>query len=268
MAISIAPRAGMPDWSVGEYEHTAAQLLPTASVVVERARIAADERVVDLGCGTGNATLLIAGQAAHVTGVDPAMRLLDVARHAADERGLEATFLAGEAGAIPICDGCADVIVSVFGVIFAPDPVAAAAEMARVVSDRGRIVLSAWIPEGAISRVGAMMGGAVREALGAPEMPRFAWHERDALAELLREHDFTVDVEEHTHAFTAPSLEAYVEGEFSKHPLGVAGRAVLEQQGEAQELFERAVAMLAEANEDPNGFRLTSRYVVATAHRG
>jgi protein-L-isoaspartate O-methyltransferase len=47
-----------PDWGVGHYEHTAAQLHPAARVVVDRAAPQPGERVVDVGCGTGNAALL------------------------------------------------------------------------------------------------------------------------------------------------------------------------------------------------------------------
>ena len=57
-----------------------------------------------------------------MTGVDPAPRLLDVARERAAARGLDATFALGEAAALPLADGEADVVLSVFGVIFASDP--------------------------------------------------------------------------------------------------------------------------------------------------
>jgi 2-polyprenyl-3-methyl-5-hydroxy-6-metoxy-1,4-benzoquinol methylase len=76
------PRRTM-DWSLGHYEHTAAQLMPAARVVVDRAAPAEGERVVDVGCGTGNAALLAAARGARVTGVDPAARLLEVAREQA-----------------------------------------------------------------------------------------------------------------------------------------------------------------------------------------
>lgn len=54
---------------------------------------------------------------------------------------------------------------------------------------------------------------------------------------------------------------------FSEHPLSVAGRAVLEPRGEAEALRARTLAILTAANEDPAAFRMTSRYVVATARR-
>src|SRR4051794_13197189 len=129
-----------PDWGLGRYEDTAGRLEPAARAVVERIAPAAGEAVVDVGCGTGNAALLAAERGARVTGIDPAPRLLEVARQAAAARGLDATFALGHAAALPLADGDADAVVSVFGVIFAPDPRAAAAEMARVTAPGGRIV--------------------------------------------------------------------------------------------------------------------------------
>ena len=140
----------MQDWSVGRYETTAARLLPAAHAVVDCAALTPGERVVDIGCGTGSAALLAAARGCRVTGIDPAVRLLEVARQQAEERDLDVRFLAGDAAALPVEDASADVLLSAFGVIFAPDAVAAAAEMARVATVGGRIILSAWIPGGAM----------------------------------------------------------------------------------------------------------------------
>ena len=126
---------------------------PASGVVVERAAPQTSARVLDLGCGTGNAALLAAARGATVTGVDPAPRLLDVARARAVDHGVDITFALGEAAAVPMESGSVDVLLSVFGVIFAPNSVAAAAEMARVTAPHGRIVHSAWLPTGAVSQV-------------------------------------------------------------------------------------------------------------------
>jgi ubiquinone/menaquinone biosynthesis C-methylase UbiE len=74
-----------------------------------------------------------------VTGVDPAERLLELARADDAARGLGVEFLLGEAGALPIPDRRFDIVVSVFGVVFAPDAAAAVAEMTRVTDTRRRI---------------------------------------------------------------------------------------------------------------------------------
>ncbi|MFN2462807.1 MAG: class I SAM-dependent methyltransferase [Candidatus Dormibacteria bacterium] len=257
------------DWSVGQYETTAAQLLPAARSVVDRAALAPGERVVDVGCGTGNAALLAAAQGAHVTGIDPAARLLEVARQQAAERELDARFVQGEAAAIPMEDASADVSLSVFGVIFAPDAVAAVAEMARVTTPGGRIVLSAWIPEGAMLECVNVYQNAVMKAVGAPAgPPGFAWHDREALTGLLTPHGFAVSVDEYSLPYTARSAVEFLDTMGATHPMSIAGRMVLESGGEAQPVFSRALAVLEAANEDPDGFRVTSRYVVATARRG
>ena len=256
---------------MGHYEHTAAQLAPASGVVVERAALQASERVLDLGCGTGNAALLAAARGATVTGVDPAPRLLDVARARAVDHGLDITFALGEAAAVPMEDGSVDVLLSVFGVIFAPDPVAAAAEMARVTAAHGRIVLSAWLPSGPVSTLVRMMRETVTAALDAPPSPPpFAWHDHDTLSDLLAPHGFSVDIEQHAHIFTAGSVDDYLQGELIDHPLSVASRAMLEARGKADvqaEIVDRARAILTAANEQPGGFAVTSSYVVAAAQR-
>lgn len=252
------------EWSQGRYERTAEQLLTAAEVVVERAALVVGERVVDVGCGTGNAALLAAERGGEVTGVDPAQRLLDVAAGLAAERRLEASFVVGEAASMPLPDSSADVVLSVFGVIFAPDPKAAAAEIARVLAPRGRIVITAWIPEGAISRAVRLSRQTVAEILAQPPgSPPFPWHEAEALRELFAPHGFGVAVEEQTIAVTAPSPEAHVDSEAETHPLAVAARPVLERAGRAEELRGRLLEIYEEANEDPSAFRVTSRYVVA-----
>jgi SAM-dependent methyltransferase len=262
----VTSKAGAIDWSLGHYEHTAAQLLPGAHRAVNRAAPTEGERVLDVGCGTGNAALLAAARGAHVTGVDPAPRLLEIARERATAQGLDATFAPGDAAALPLADGAADLVLSVFGVIFAPDAAAAAAEIARVTAPTGRVVLTAWVPEGAIHDAMRMAQDAVRRAVGAPPSPPpFAWHDRDALAALLAPYGFEVAVDEQRLAFTASSPSEHLEREAANHPLAVAGRAILEPRGEAETLGDGILSIYEAANEDPDSFRVTSRYIVATA---
>jgi ubiquinone/menaquinone biosynthesis C-methylase UbiE len=256
------------DWSIGRYERVAEHVLPAARIAVDRAAPGPGERVVDVGCGSGNASLLAAARGARVTGVDPAARLLEVAREQAAARGLEATFAAGEAASLPLADGEADLVLSVFGAIFAPDAGSAAAEMARVTASDGRMVLTAWIPEGGIFELVRARREAMQQATGAPVgSPTFAWHDRDALAGLLEPHGFEVTTQEEQLAFGAKSPSDFFEAESAGHPAWVTARAVLEPRGEAELLRQRSLEILRAANEDPDGFRVTSRYVVVIARR-
>lgn len=254
------------DWGLGRYESTAGRLAAAAAETVEAADVRAGERVVDVGCGTGNAALLAAARGCEVTGVDPTPRLLDVARARAAAEGLDAAFAQGEAAALPLADDSADAVLSVFAVIFAPDPAAAAAELARVAAPGGRIVLTAWVPEGPIHDYVAIMLSALAEAAGRPpEPPPFAWHDRDALTGLFGPLGLAVELSERAIAFTDVSARAYLETELRDHPMAVAGSAVLGRTGRLDEVFERALAVLEAANEDPAAFRVTSRFVVCRA---
>jgi SAM-dependent methyltransferase len=256
------------DWGVGRYESTAEQLLPAARVVVDTAAIRPAERALDLGCGTGNAALLAAELCGEVIGVDPAQRLLDVARARAASEAREVTFLHGEAASLPIDDSSVDAILSVFAVIFAPDPGAAAAEMSRVLAPGGRIVLSAWIPAGALFELNSVAAETVRQAVGAPPMPApFAWHDRDWLLSLLAPYGFGVDIQPHSLTFAASSAQEFLDIEARNHPLAVAGLRVLEPLGQADALRARLLGILEKGNEDRDSFRVTSRYVVAAARR-
>lgn len=257
------------DWSLGRYEHVAEQLLPAAVAVVEEAAPGRGEYVVDVGCGSGNAALLAAERGARVTGVDPAARLVEVANAQAAERGLEAEFVTGEAAALPIPDGAADAVLSVFGAIFAADARAAAAEMARITAPNGRIVLSAWIPGGALGEVARVGRETVAAAAGGPTGggPPFAWHDGDALSGLFGPHGFSVSIREESLVFTASSPAEFLNAELSNHPLWAAGRELLEPRGELEATRDRALKVLETRNEDPNAFQVTSDYVVATARR-
>lgn len=254
------------DWGVGRYEEVAVGLLPAARVVVDLADPQPGEHVVDIGCGTGNAGLLAAARAGvRMTGVDPAERLLEVAREAA--AGLDATFVRGDAAHVPIAAAAADVVISVFGVIFAPDARAAIDELARIAATRARILVTAWLPEGPVFEV----VGLLRRATPAPTPagpPPFAWHDQASLTRLFAPHGFAVGQHAAELAFTAGSPAAFLDSELGDHPLWAARAATLDREGRLATFRDSALRILDAANEDPAAFRITSRYVIATATRG
>src|SRR4051812_9673456 len=251
----------MVDWSAGEYERTAAELEPAGRLVVARAAIAPGERLLDVACGTGNAALTAAAAGARVNGLDGAPRLVDVARARAAEAGLDAEFVVGDALDLPFEDGAFDAIVSVFGVIFVPDPARAIAEIVRVLAPGGRALLSAWRPEGPVTGMVGVLGRGLAAA-GAPSRERFAWHEAPAVAELAAPHGATVDAEDGSLTIEANSPEAYFAASEEHHPMSLAGRPILERAGTYAALREEALGVLRAGNEDPAGFRVTSPYRV------
>jgi SAM-dependent methyltransferase len=180
---------------------------------------------------------------------------------------VDVRFLCGEAARLPLADSTAEAVVSVFGVIFASDARGAAAEMARIATPHGRIVLSAWMPGGALADVMRVRRDATAARGIAPDAAPFAWHEQAALTSVFAPHGFSIDLSEQQLAFTAASPQQFLDTELRVHPAWIAARATLEPRGEMQAVRDRALEIFEAANEDPAGFRVTSSYVVATAHR-
>ena len=244
------------DWGTGEYELTAARLAPAAEVAVAALRLRGGERVLDVGTGTGNAALAAARAGARVTGIDPAARLVEVARDRAQAEGLSAAFAVGDATALEAPDGAFDAAVSVFAVIFT-EAEASAAELTRVVRPGGRIVLTTWTTDGTTARAIEAM----RAALEMPPQPP-RWSDPAFVEALFAPH--AVGFEQHALAFPAPSAEAYVREQVERHPMWLAARPELERRGRVDEGIETVTAIYAEANEDPAAFRTTSDYTVVT----
>nr|WP_052479144.1 methyltransferase domain-containing protein [Kibdelosporangium sp. MJ126-NF4] len=256
------------DWGTGSYESLAPQLMPAAHAAVDLADPRPGQHLVDVGCGTGNAALVAAQRpGVRVTGVDPAERLLELAREKAGGLGVDADFVAGDAASIPLPDGGADVVLSVFAVIFAPDPTAAAAEMSRIAAPHGRIVLTAWVPEGVMADGMRTVGEALAKATGGPPGPGFAWHEQGEVQALLGAHGFDVTMAEHSLAFTAPSVDAYWAMAVEDHPFWLMARPLLAEYGVLDEVRDRVMDVLRAGNEDPAAYRITSRFRVLSATR-
>lgn len=140
-------------WAAGDYAALSVHIADVGEVVVDRAGIEPGMRVLDVGCGTGNAALPAARNGAHVTGLDLVPELLEGGREKADAEGLEIEWVEGDAEELPFEDGSFDRVLSTFGHMFAPRHRRAADEMARVCRDGGSIAVACWTPEGAAGDV-------------------------------------------------------------------------------------------------------------------
>jgi SAM-dependent methyltransferase len=134
-------------WASGDYAAVGARLLLTAELLCEAVDLRADERVLDVACGNGNASLAAARRFCQVVGVDYVPALLDRARQRARAEGLEASFQEADAEALPFPDASFDVVLSTCGAMFAPDQEQTASELLRVCRPGGRIGMVNWTPD-------------------------------------------------------------------------------------------------------------------------
>ena len=125
-----------------------------AEELAEALDIVPGERVLDVACGSGNGALAAARRAwGNTVGVDFVPALLERGRERAAAERLDIEFVEGDAADLPFEDGEFDVVMSIFGAMFAPDQEKAAAELLRVCKPGGRIGMANWVPDGAVGKM-------------------------------------------------------------------------------------------------------------------
>src|SRR5437868_11946359 len=135
-------------WEKGDFTRIAATMRESGEALVQRLGITKDLKVLDLGCGDGTTALPAAKLGADVLGIDIARNLVDAGNKRAAEHGLtNLKFQEGDASNLEqVPDKTFDLVVSIFGAMFAPKPFDVAKEMVRVTRSGGRIVMGNWIP--------------------------------------------------------------------------------------------------------------------------
>jgi SAM-dependent methyltransferase len=182
-------------WEKGDFTRLAATMRESGDTLVESLGVTKGLKVLDLGCGDGTTAIPEAKRGADVLGVDIASNLVAAGNRRAKEMGLsDCRFQEGDASNLSeIKDKTFDLVVSMFGAMFAPRPFDVAKEMVRVTRPGGRIVMGNWIPgdptlvaqvlkisaaytppppEGFISPVTWGVEGNVTERFGAAGIPK------------------------------------------------------------------------------------------------
>ena len=169
-------------WASGDYGVIGTTLQIVGESLCEAVDLRAGSRVLDVAAGNGNCSLAAARRWCDVTSTDYTPSLLEEGRRRAEGDHLEIAFQEADAEALPFADGAFDAVLSSFGVMFTPNQLRAAAELARVCRSGGRIGLANWTPTGFIGRVFAIVGRYVPPppALTSP----LRWGAEDHLAQL------------------------------------------------------------------------------------
>jgi SAM-dependent methyltransferase len=135
-------------WEKGDFTRIAASMRESGEALVGELGITNGLRVLDLGCGDGTTAIPAARLGANVLGVDIAANLVEAGNRRAESLGLgNCKFQEGDASDLrDLDDDGFDLVVSIFGAMFAPKPFDVAKEVVRVTRPGGRIVMGNWIP--------------------------------------------------------------------------------------------------------------------------
>ncbi len=146
MTTTINPNKAL--WEKGDFTKLAECMRESGAELVSKLSIKPGMRILDLGGGDGTTALPAAKLGAEVLGIDIARNLVEAANRRAKEEGLK-NFVTREGDACDlkdVADDSFDLVVSIFGAMFAPKPFDVAKEMVRVTRPGGRIVMGNWIP--------------------------------------------------------------------------------------------------------------------------
>lgn len=169
-------------WASGDFGIIGTTLQIVGESLCEAVDLRAGSKVLDVAAGNGNCSLAAARRWCDVTSTDYVPALLDDGRRRADADRLSIRFQEADAEALPFADAAFDVVLSSFGVMFAPNHEQAASEMLRVCRKGGRIGLANWTPRGFIGRLFPVIGRYVPPPAGLT--PPARWGAEDHLERL------------------------------------------------------------------------------------
>jgi ubiquinone/menaquinone biosynthesis C-methylase UbiE len=244
-------------WGTGDFHAVSQKIAGAGETLVEAAGIEPGMDVLDVACGTGNATIPAAKLAARVTGLDSSPGLIEVAREKGADAMVEIDWLVGDAQSMPFEDDSFDRVISIFGHMFAPDHRASADELKRVCRPGGRIAIACWTPEGKVGQMFVAMS-----SLNPPPpdgfQPPVLWGTEQHVRELLGD---AARFERREVEWADESAESYARFMEDSFPPLLAAR---ERVGD-DAVHDLYLSWLEKVNEaDDGGFRFNGEYLIAT----
>ena len=193
-------------WSAGDYDRISAGFRDEARAFVERLSLRPGQLVLDAACGSGNLTIPAARAGAIVTGIDLVASLLSATSSWAAQEELALTLDLGNVEQLPYADARFDVVMSMFGLMFAARPDKVVAELARVTRPGGRVALANWTRRGFIGRLLAMHAAVAPSPAGIPSP--LLWSDETVLRERFDERTWQLTTTVRTLTFRYPHTPA------------------------------------------------------------
>lgn len=170
-------------WEDGDYASFARFMEAGAIEVLDNWDVDADKSLLDVGCGSGQTAIPAAKKGIRVTGVDIAENLIHHARQRAFKAKLNARFDVGDAEDLPYDNNKFDVVISMFGAMFAPRPERVTSEFSRVLKPGGQLYMANWTPASMPAQMFKCVSGFVPPAPGY--IPPVLWGDEETVAQRL-----------------------------------------------------------------------------------
>jgi len=193
-------------WSAGDYDRISVGFREDAQAFVDRLSLRPGQAVLDAACGSGNLTIPAARTGANVNGVDIVPSLLSAASRWAAREGVTVALDLGNVEELPYADARFDVVLSMFGIMFAARPDKVVAELARVTRPGGRVVLANWTRGGFIGRLLAMHAAVAPPPAEIPSP--LLWADETVLRERFDERTWKLTTTKRTLTFRYPHTPA------------------------------------------------------------
>ena len=196
-------------WAAGDYSVIGTTLQIVGESLCEAVDLHAGSKVLDVAAGNGNCSLAAARRWCDVTSTDYVSALLDAGRRRAEAERLPIRFREADAEALPFDDATFDVVLSSFGVMFAPNHERASQEMLRVCRSGGRIGLANWTPSGFVGQLFGVLGRYIPPPPGLT--PPGRWGEERHIRDLFRASSSHIRVTPHLYTFRYRSAAHWIE---------------------------------------------------------
>ena len=262
-------------WEKGDFTRIAAYMRGSGESVVKALGVKPPLKALDLGCGDGTTALPLAQMGADVTGIDIARNLVAAGNQRARDAGLtNLRFLHGDADEMQgIPDATFDLVLSMFGAMFAPRPFDVAREMVRVTKPGGRIVMGNWIPNDPTSFVSQLLKISSSYSPPPPEgfVSPMLWGVDTHITERFGKAGIpatSIRMSKETYLFEGPGTsESYIDMFIQYYGPTMNAHSAAQANGKEQQLRDELVALARSFNKSPDAITTPATFMQVTVAR-
>jgi len=239
-------------WEDGDYAAFAEYMEPGAIEILESWNISPGQRLLDVGCGSGQTAIPAARRGIHVTAIDVASNLIKHARDRARSENLVVRFDEGDAEDLPYADASFDSAITLIGAMFAPRPTRVAEEFARVIRPGGKLYMANWTPRGMPAKMFKCLAGYVPPAPGF--IPPVLWGDEETVIQRLSSHFTDIQLSRKSYPQWHYSITALELVDLFRRYFGPVKRAFKTIDKKAGKALHRELAQIySDSSESANG---------------